>query len=69
MIHKTKDGGFVLSAYQVWRPGYFESERAARQAQKLDDAALAALQDAACKTNDGVITKAAVVAALEARPA
>jgi hypothetical protein len=46
MIQKLDDGAFVISAYQCWRPGVFESEKAARMGQRLLDEEICALQDA-----------------------
>ncbi len=44
MIHKVEDG-YCISSYQIWRPGCYESERAARYAFRFDDSELQALQD------------------------
>ena len=45
MIHKHKDGSCSISADQVWRPGIFESEKAARMGQRLLDEEISALQN------------------------
>lgn len=42
MIHKAKDV-YVISSYDVWRPGAYDSERAARYAFRFDDEELEAL--------------------------
>lgn len=36
---------FQISSHDVWRPGVFDSERAARYAFRFDDGELQALQD------------------------
>jgi len=46
MIHKHEDGSCSISADQCWRPGVFESEKAARMGQRLLDEEINALQDA-----------------------
>lgn len=52
MIHRIEDNGscfYLISAYHVWRPGCFESEKAARKAQRLRDEDLNILQQEAIK--------------------
>ena len=45
-IHKIKDTGtFLISSYDTWRQGCYESERAARYAFSFPDEILKALQD------------------------
>lgn len=53
MVHNI-DGIYLISASQVWRPGAFESEQAARLGQRLDDAVIQGLQDSV--NPGGVIT-------------
>ena len=67
MIHKVDDASlkrsgwpatgeppcFVISSYDTWRPGAYESERAARYAFRFDDEVLKKLQDS---VRPGVIT-------------
>ena len=58
-IHKTSDGVFAISSHQVWRPGAYEDERAARFAFRFGDETLQKLQDAAnarAGATGGVIT-------------
>ena len=43
MIHGV-NGYFVISSHEVWLPGVYESERAARYAFRFSDARLQALQ-------------------------
>lgn len=45
MIYAVEDGEFVISSYQVWRPGVYESRRAANYAFRFDDRVLQQLQD------------------------
>lgn len=45
-IHQVDDE-WVISAYRVWRPGVYESDRAARYAQRFGDEELTAAQAAA----------------------
>ena len=52
-IHKV-DNHYVISSRQVWMPGAYESERAARYAFRFTDAELQALQDSV--NPGGVIT-------------
>jgi hypothetical protein len=52
VIHKT-DAGYVISAHRVWRPGVYDSERAARYAFRFTDEVLQRAQDSA---EGGVIT-------------
>lgn len=49
MIYKTDDGAFVISSHQVWLPGCFESERAAKYAFRFSNEELQELQNAACE--------------------
>ncbi len=51
-IYKVDDG-YVISSYQVWRPGCYESERAAKYAFRFDDDSLRKLQN---KKNPRCIT-------------
>lgn len=44
MIHKTADS-YAISAYGSWRPGAYDSERAARYAFRFSDEALQKAQD------------------------
>lgn len=44
MIHNSGPGSYSISAYQMWRPGCFDSERTARYAQRFSDEVLFALQ-------------------------
>lgn len=46
MIHEVH-GAFLISAYQVWRPGAYATKKAARMAQRRPDEVLQALQDKA----------------------
>lgn len=45
---------YSISSHQVWRPGVYDSERAARYAFRFDDGVLQALQDSV--NPGGVIT-------------
>jgi len=45
MIYKHDDGTCTISADRVWRPGVFESEKAARMGQRLLDEEIQELQD------------------------
>lgn len=45
MIHEV-NGQFVISAYGVWLPGVYDSERAARYAFRFDYETLKATRDA-----------------------
>ena len=66
MIYPT-DNGYTISAYRSWLPGVYESERAARNAFKLDDGVLQSLMDAAnarAGGSGGTITEADVRCAL-----
>lgn len=54
-IYKNPDGTVTMSASKVWRPGVFENEQTARRAQRLDDAAIRELQNAANARGDCVI--------------
>lgn len=61
------DNGYTISAYRSWLPGVYESERAARNAFKLDDEVLQNLMDAAnarAGGSGGTITEADVRCAL-----
>ena len=42
-IHKVDDG-YVISAYRIWRPGLYDTERAANYAFRFKDEELADLQ-------------------------
>ncbi len=55
-IHKLENGTFVISANDIWLPGTYADERAARFAFKLTDEQKAELRDRAIKESDGVIT-------------
>lgn len=59
-IHKCEDGTYVISTGRMgtgyWRPGIFESARAARLGRQLLDEDIQALQDAVT-----VITEAMIV--------
>jgi hypothetical protein len=49
MIHKLESSpGYVISSRQVWLPGIYDSERAARYAFRFDDLTLAGLNDRIC---------------------
>ena len=66
MIYSV-DNGYTISAYRSWLPGVYESERAARNAFKLDDEVLQNLMDAAnarAGGSGGTITEADVRGAL-----
>jgi len=66
MIYSV-DNGYTISAYRSWLPGVYESERAARNAFKLDDEVLQSLMDAAnarAGGSGGTITEADVRCAL-----
>lgn len=54
------NGGYVISSRQIWRPGSYESAKAARAAQRLDDGTLQKLQDEANAAPERRITLAAV---------
>ena len=61
------ENGYTISAYRSWLPGVYESERAARNAFKLDDEVLQNLMDAAnarAGGSNGTITEADVRGAL-----
>ena len=61
------ENGYTISAYRSWLPGVYESERAARNAFKLDDEVLQNLMDAAnarAGGSGGTITEADVRCAL-----
>jgi len=47
MIYGLEDGKFVISAQQVWRPGTYESERAAHYATMFCDDHLSIMNVAA----------------------
>ena len=55
-IHKLENGTCVISANDMWLPGTYENERAARLAFKLTDEQKAELRDRAIKKSDGTIT-------------
>lgn len=55
MIHQVGDV-FVISSRELWLPGAYESERAARYAFRFPDAVLQKLQDEANKRLERVIT-------------
>lgn len=44
MIHKV-EGVFVISSHEVWLPGHYADERAAKYAFRLPTKALQELQD------------------------
>lgn len=44
-IYKCEDGCFVISAYGVWRPGTYTTEKACRMAQRRSDETLIRLQE------------------------
>ena len=44
MIHKTKDGSYVVSSRRIWLPGNYDSERAANYAFRFPDDVLLKLQ-------------------------
>lgn len=59
MIHKIQDGTsicFVISSRQVWLPGSYESERAAKYAFRFKDEELSQLEENAIKNNNGTIS-------------
>lgn len=60
MIERTREGVFVISANQVWRPGVFETERAARMGQRRLDEEIRELQVAADLSGSCVITEALI---------
>jgi hypothetical protein len=53
-VYRNDDGNFVISAYQCWRPGCYESERAAKYAFRFSDKELKELQESV--NPNGVIT-------------
>ena len=56
-------GKYAISAKQVWRPGSFESQKAAWHGQRLSDAQIQVLQDRANEAANGkggVITLAMI---------
>lgn len=53
-LHPYDDGTYAISSRHVWRPGIYESERAARYAYRFSDEELQALQDSV--NPGGVIT-------------
>lgn len=53
MIHYV-NGHYVISAYEVWVPGAYESERAARYAFRFTNEELTAAQDEANARAGGV---------------
>lgn len=56
MIHFIKNENcYVISSHQVWMPGAYESERAAKYAFKFPDDILAQLRDEA-NVSDHLIT-------------
>lgn len=55
MIYKNDLGAFVISSQQVWLPGVYESERAAKYAFHFPDEDLSTLQGQANERGGGVI--------------
>ena len=51
-IYKLDGGGYVISSHRVWRPGVYESERAARYAFRFSDDELKSLQNEANENSD-----------------
>ncbi len=51
MIHKLKDGSFVISSHGSWLPGAYDTERAAKYAFRFTDYELSDLN-----AEPGVIT-------------
>lgn len=45
MIQKTDNGLYVISSRQVWKPGVYATEGAARYAFRFDDEILQSIQD------------------------
>ena len=45
LLDNATDLEYQISSHQVWRPGVYDSERAARYAFRFTDEALDALQD------------------------
>lgn len=56
MTYKTDDGAWVVSAYQVWIPGAFETERAAKFVLKLSPEQQQELRDEINVNQDRLIT-------------
>lgn len=52
MIHKVKDGRYVISSGGSWLPGVYEDEATARYAFQFSDAALHHLQEIANGASD-----------------
>ena len=46
-LHRNDDSSYCISSRQVWLPGCYEDERAARRAFRYKDESLQQLQDAA----------------------
>jgi hypothetical protein len=58
-IHKLEYGRCVISSHQVWMPGCYVDEKAAKYAFRFSDETLRRLQNEANERNggfDGVIT-------------
>jgi hypothetical protein len=53
-IHRIREGQYGISSHHCWRPGCFESERAAKYAFRFPDEILQRLQDSV--NPSGVIT-------------
>ena len=45
MIHENSYGSFIISSYQICRPGVYENRRTANYAFRFSDETLQALQD------------------------
>ncbi len=57
MIHTTDTGDFVISSYDCWRPGCYDTERAAKYALRFIDEALLEMQEEANQADkDRLIT-------------
>ena len=50
-IHKTDYGDYVIASYRVWRPGVYDTERAAKYAFRFSDEVLERLQDEVGREN------------------
>lgn len=68
MIREADGGGFVISSHQVWLPGVYEDERAARFAFRFADAELQSLADKVCATEGRLITSADLRSARTEQP-
>lgn len=44
-LHKNKDGTYAISSHQVWLPGCYEDDRAARYAFRFGEGILLRLEE------------------------